>query len=174
MSAFHGRFALGQKAEASAQEPGLLGDERDDIAVRLDPATDMFYSINSGRTTLKWVKNNAVGNLQPGSLVSYDTAGNMDTDVITAVTATRVAGIVDPFLQGPVKPGEKFLMVIKASRLPGVLCNVSVTKNAYLVTHATNGTAIAGSSTSLRAIEASVEAPAGVHKVTVSCNFSDL
>lgn len=167
---FHGRFALGQKT-ASAQEPGLLGDERDDIAVRLDPATDMFYSINSGRTTLKWVRNNSGADLQPGSIVSYDVTGNLDTDVLTAVTATTPAGIVDPFLSGPVKPGERFLMVVKASRLPGVLCNVSVTKGTQLVQHATNGTAISGGGTALRAIEASVEAPSGTHRATVSCNF---
>jgi hypothetical protein len=165
MSTFHGRFALGQKTD-SLQEPGLLGDERDDIAMRYDSATDMYYVINSGRVTTKWVKNTSGAALAPGSLVSYNVSGNLDTEVVGAVTATTVCGIVDPFLTSDVAIGESFLMVTKASRLPGVKVNVGVTKGDRLVQHATNGTAIAGAGTALRALET------GSGSVACMCNFT--
>jgi|694.fasta_scaffold00460_55 hypothetical protein len=169
MSSFHGRYALGQKVAAadSAQEPGLLGDERDDVAMRYDSANDIFYVLNSGRVKTKWVKNTSGGALKPGSLVTPDTSGTrMDTDVVQCTTGTAPCGIVDPFLTSDVADDELFLIITKASRIEG-LGGATVSKGANLVC-GTSGKLVAGTAGNIVALEA----VANNVLSDVSCDFS--
>lgn len=169
MSTFHGRFALGQKTN-SLQEPGLLGDERSDIAFTRDTANDIEYSVNSGPVTVKWVQNTSGTTLSPGMIVSYDLSGtNGDTDVVKCTNAMQPAGIVDPFLTSNVADDERFLMVIKASRID-VLSGAAFLKGANLSCNSASK-AVVGSGSCMRALEAASGAD---ELVAVSCDFSSV
>lgn len=165
MSTFHGRFALGQKT-SSTQEPGLLGDERDDVVFRYDSNTGMYYNTNSGRVRVKWVQNTSGGALKPGTVVAWDTAGNMDTDVIQCTGVQAPAGIVDPFLSSDVADDERFLIVTKADRIEALSGGV-FSKGSSLVP-TTAGKVILGNGGQIRALEA---AAGGDVLTEVSCDF---
>lgn len=169
MSTFHGRFALGQKT-SSTQEPGLLGDERDDIVFRYDSDTGMYYNTNSGRVRVKWVQNTSGGALKPGSVVAWDTSGSMDTNVIQSTDVTVPCGIVDPFLTADVADDERFLIVTKASRIKA-LTGGNFSKGAALVSGAT-GKVVSGVGSRIRALAAN--AGGADQLVEVSCDFSSV
>jgi hypothetical protein len=169
MTTFHGRYALGQKVKAadSAQEPGLLGDERDDVVFRVDSSTDMQYSENSGRVRVKWVKNTSGSALKPGSLVSWDLSGARgDTDVVQCTNASVPCGIVDPFLTSDVADDELFLIVTKADRV-SVLSGAAFSRRANLVVNSA-GKAVTGAGSRMQALDAA----AGADVLTdVRCDF---